>query len=988
MSPPAPLRATTQGVAADHARIAERRARALVSTALRTKSVHAREVLAEVAWPGHSPVELEQWACAHDLSTPLPSGVDPVGAGAYGRVAAVQVGGRQDGHIARVLLEGAARTREWPEAPRDQVEVLAQLRVLDGDAEGALELAADPRVRAAVAASVRTDVLNPALVAPGDGVAWAAAFGSTLHGPRLAPFLAPEAGELPSIDRLRVEARPSVDRPERVTVLMSAYRPGPALLTAVRSVLAQTWTNLELLVVDDASGPDGAEVLELAEALDPRVRVIRKAVNGGTYRARNTALRQATGDVAVVLDSDDWWHPQTLELCIRPLLDRPSLLATRAQGVRTSPELVLTRPGYVPRFTSAATVLFRIRPVMARIGFFDPTRKGADTEFARRMEAAFGPVIQDIKQTTTILRGGGETLSSAEFSNGWRHPARHQYKSAYGVWHARVEQGLSDPYLDPEQPRRFPEPRRWERPVHPLLARAAGVDLCLAGDWRGFGGPQLSMLEEVRAARSAGLRVAVMHLEALRFMGNRDLPLCDPVLDLVDAGEVEWVQPDDDVDIAVLMVRYPPILQYPPLLTRRVRVGQVLVMANQAPLELDGGDQRYVVADVTARTRELFDAPVAWLPQSPTIRRVLLEQDPTVPLADWDNPGLIDVEQWSVRDPGAPVGSSGRVVVGRHSRDNPIKFPPTYDELLRGYTFPDGYEVRMLGAQTTVEELREAEERPAPVPDSWTVLPHRAVDVRDFLAGLDFFLYLDNPHAHEAFGRTLLEAAASGVLTIAHPKHRPTFGDVVDYAEPGQAQQLVAHYVADPAAYEARVRSTRKAVVERFGHAGFVRRLRELVPPQDAPAVAPAPSRTTVRLTLGVGVPAEVHAAEADVEVVVLRSAADAERTDRLTVLHHGASAPALRAWLRPLLASGGPLRSHDELVATAPPAVVAVLASRDGLTYAAGRGRWSGAARDEALCRLAEPARQEGWDDLAWWDPAGPAHLTLHPPVRDEDDQ
>ena len=100
----------------------------------------------------------------------------------------------------------------------------------------------------------------------------------------------------------------------------------------------------------------------------------------------------------------------------------------------------------------------------------------------------------------------------------------------------------------------------------------------------------------------------------------------------------------------------------------------------------------------------------------------------------------------------------------------------------------------MLGAERTVEALRRGAAEDPSLPAGWTVLPHGAEDVREFLAGLDFYLYLDNPRAHEAFGRTLLEAAASGVLTIAHPKHEPTFGPTLDYAEPGEAQQLVARY--------------------------------------------------------------------------------------------------------------------------------------------------------------------------------------------------
>ncbi|MDO5739142.1 MAG: glycosyltransferase [Ornithinimicrobium sp.] len=978
--------ATTQGVAADHAKVAARRPRALVSTALRTKSRYAREILAEVAWPGHGPAELEAWAAdpAHRLP---PTDSDARAVADYAKVLALQLEG--EFRNARLMLDQLSRAAEWATLPRDKVELLAQLRLLDGDVNGALHLVGDERVRRGVAASIRADALHPRLAGDTDRADWASAFSRALHSQRLAPFEAPARDKMPNLDDLRVEHRPAVESPLRVTVIMSTFRPGPSLLTAVSSVLAQTWANLELFVVDDASGPhDGGawdELLDRVEAMDERVTLIRKAVNGGTYRARNTVLRQASGDLAIVIDSDDWWHPQTLEVCVEPLVNDPGLLATRAQGVRVTPDLVLTRPGYDPRFPSAATVLFRLRRVVSRIGFFDPTRKGADTEFTRRLVASFGQVVLDIEETTTILRAGDGTLSAEEFSHGWRHPARHQYKSMYSQWHQQISRGESDPYLDPDLPRRFLEPRRWSRAVEPLLAAPAHFHLCLAGDWRRDGGPQRSMLEEIRAAREGGLRVAVMHLEALRFMTNKDQVLCAPLLELIQAREVEWIHADDDVDIDVLMIRYPPILQYPPYLTRSVRAANVLVMANQGPLELDGSDQRYVVRDVSARTQETFGVTPRWVPQSPTIRRILQQEDAEVSLTDWDSPGLIDVDSWSVRPTGHP-GADGRpIVVGRHSRDDRIKFPGSFEDLLRGYSFPDSYRVRMLGAAHTVSRLRQENGRSAPpIPPAWEILPHRDEDVREFLSGLDFFLYLDNPDAHEAFGRTLLEAAASGVLVIAHPKHRPTFGDALDYAKPGEAQALIAAYVSDPQGYAARVESTRAAVRERYGHQGFVHKLARMLSSRAGAIKSEAPvqeaSMADVRLTFSCGGVVRLQAGSGvDVERLVLRSAADAERADGAVILHHGLTPETIRPWLLGGLAGiSEPSWSPARLVCTAPEGVLAVLLDRDGLTLAAGRGAWEGHAEDEELCRLAGAEVQEGWSTLAWWSARPPRELVL----------
>lgn len=947
-------RADRSTVAQDHTRPVLRTPAALAATALRTRSVHSREIFAALAWPGHDTDELAAWADGGAEWPSLLQDQDAEWLARYAAVLAVQTGAPEEAAQARRILE-AVHAAGLLTGRR--VEMLAQLRLADRDAEGVDALLDSSELRSSVRDALRADRANPMLFADGDHEEWRRLFNTTLHSRALTDVDLQEGARLSPLDRLGCPPLPAVDSDVRISVMMSCFRPGPALVTAVRAVLEQTWTNTELLVIDDASGEDSRELLREVEALDPRVRVIRKAVNGGTYRARNTALRLATGDFCMILDSDDYLHPQALESGVAPLLLDPSLMATRQQGVRISEDLELNRPGYAPRMMAAGTLLFRRAQVMNRVGWFDITSKGADTEFARRIEAAFGPVIRDIREVVLFLRGG-DTLSAGEFGAGWRHPARHAYKTMFGRWHRHIAAGSASPFLDPHEPRPFPEPRRWVKPVVPGLAGRGSIDICFAGDWRRYGGPQRSMLEEIRACRAAGLRVAVMHLESFRFMTTKDHPLCSPIQELMAAGEVEWLQADDDVDVSVLMIRYPPILQYPPQLSRpAVRASLTLVMANQAPLEPDGRDQRYTVPDVSQRSEELFGSAPLWVPQSPGIREVLLAQDPDVALTTWDNPGLIDPEQWRARIPGPP-GRSGSVVVGRYSRDDAIKFPPTFAALLRGYGLPaPEYRVRMMGAVNTVAKLSRAQVQQEAgltdpdqvrlaarelIPDNWELFRHGSIDVHEFLAGLDFFLYLDNPNAFEAFGRVILEAAASGVLTIVHPKHREAFGDVVDYATEDNAADVIAAYVNDPDAYVRRVARSQELVAHRYGHAAFADRVMQLI---ERPGITPADDATTteqstddavelrLRRTLDAvgGLVVDVEATNLEVLSLPLRSLADAERADQVSVIHHTGGASRVREWLRDELV--GPVSEGCGWIGTAraPTGVLALVMTRSG---------------------------------------------------------
>ena len=97
-----------------------------------------------------------------------------------------------------------------------------------------------------------------------------------------------------------------------VTVVMANYNGDRHIAVAVRSVLAQTLTDLELIVVDDASTDSSLDVLAVAAADDPRVIVIRQPANAGPGAARNRALERARGRWIAIVDSDDELEPDRL----------------------------------------------------------------------------------------------------------------------------------------------------------------------------------------------------------------------------------------------------------------------------------------------------------------------------------------------------------------------------------------------------------------------------------------------------------------------------------------------------------------------------------------------------------------------------------------------------------------------------------------------------------------------------------------------------
>ena len=90
-----------------------------------------------------------------------------------------------------------------------------------------------------------------------------------------------------------------------ISVIVPIYDVESYLPKCVESVLRQTYTNLEIILVDDGSPDNSGKICDDFAARDPRVRVIHKE-NGGLSSARNAGLDAAHGEYITFLDSDDW----------------------------------------------------------------------------------------------------------------------------------------------------------------------------------------------------------------------------------------------------------------------------------------------------------------------------------------------------------------------------------------------------------------------------------------------------------------------------------------------------------------------------------------------------------------------------------------------------------------------------------------------------------------------------------------------------------
>ena len=212
-----------------------------------------------------------------------------------------------------------------------------------------------------------------------------------------------------------------------VTVLMPAWNRERFVREAVDSVLAQTFADFELLVIDDGSTDATAAIV--AAVVDPRVRCLREP-HRGIGAAMNAGLRAARGRYVARLDSDDVWLPELLATQVAILEARPEagVAYARAQGMEADGALTAHVWGMAPRwpddhlrsmlwgdFTCNITTVAR-RELLERIGGFDETLiAGEDWDLwlriAKHARFAFTDrVLARFRWHADNLTGPGSTL--------------------------------------------------------------------------------------------------------------------------------------------------------------------------------------------------------------------------------------------------------------------------------------------------------------------------------------------------------------------------------------------------------------------------------------------------------------------------------------------------------------------------------------------------------------------------------------------------
>ena len=122
-----------------------------------------------------------------------------------------------------------------------------------------------------------------------------------------------------------------------ISVIVPVYNAASSLHRSLGSVLRQTLPDFELIVIDDCSTDESADILEEYRVIDDRVRIFSTTKNSGPGVARNVGLKNARGKFIAFLDSDDFWMNNKLERQIRSF-DNDEVILSYTSTILLSPK--------------------------------------------------------------------------------------------------------------------------------------------------------------------------------------------------------------------------------------------------------------------------------------------------------------------------------------------------------------------------------------------------------------------------------------------------------------------------------------------------------------------------------------------------------------------------------------------------------------------------------------------------------------------------
>lgn len=244
---------------------------------------------------------------------------------------------------------------------------------------------------------------------------------------------------IPSQSTQQPKASSSQAQPE-VSIITPCYNASSTLARTVESILQQTFTDWELLLVDDCSSDDTCERAEPFSQHDSRIILVRQQHNGGAARARNKGIELAKGRYIAFLDADDSWHPEKLERQLK-LMQANNWPLSFTSYTRIGENGEIINQVGVPE-TVTYRELLKTNVIGCSTAIYDTAAVGKVTMPDMRKRQDFGLWLKILKLTPKAYGINSEPLTTYRVMS--NSLSSNKGKTAGYNWHLyRQEEGLS-----------------------------------------------------------------------------------------------------------------------------------------------------------------------------------------------------------------------------------------------------------------------------------------------------------------------------------------------------------------------------------------------------------------------------------------------------------------------------------------------------------------------------------------------------------------
>ena len=326
------------------------------------------------------------------------------------------------------------------------------------------------------------------------------------------------------------------------------------------------------------------------------------------------------------------------------------------------------------------------------------------------------------------------------------------------------------------------------------------------------GGTNFQLAQNIRHLSSTGKRIGIIPVQLPHAKGSKAInrfvreALSDRRCEVVDD------QAADIVRTRHLIVDNPRLMAADVSLKTKIVAGRIVILVPFPPQ--DGVSRMTFDPGQVMRTvGRIADGEVIWAPVSNLVRTQLKRFFPELPLSELNAHPIVDIATYRFS---AELRDRKRILIGRHSRPEPDKWPSSRSQFLKIYPAAAPFDVKFLGI-----DAASLSSMIGSIPENFSVLPYDSVAVPKFLSGIDFFVYYHHKSWVEAFGIAIAEAMAAGALCILPRYMEANFAEAAIYAAPNEVRDVLCRLHRNPRKYREQARFARNFVKRHFSRNGF-----------------------------------------------------------------------------------------------------------------------------------------------------------------------